>query len=151
MVFLLLFVAKWLVKRKVFSMYDFRDHGVNFGMSSTCPITLRSLLNMWSLSCADKIRASRHTSARLCRFTRLWIKTGWVFLIRVHCFLMFTAVPVPEAGFYCPNLAMNKYPRSNFIINNCGNYISENEEFSLIFTHYQSTTKSFHIYECDKL
>ena len=45
---------------------------------------------------------------------------------------MFTAVPVPEAGFYCPNLAMNKYPRSNFIINNCGNYISENEEFSLI-------------------
>lgn len=55
MVFLLLFVVKCLVKRKIFSMYDFRDHGVNFGMSNTCPITLRSLLNMLIVSFADKI------------------------------------------------------------------------------------------------
>lgn len=57
-------------------MYDFRDHGVNFGMSNTCPITLRSLLNMLILSCADKIRVSRHTSTRLCRFTRFMNKDG---------------------------------------------------------------------------
>ena len=66
--FLLLFVVKCFVKKNVFSMYDFRDHGVNFGMSNTCPITLRSLLNMLILSCVSaviRVHDSADSLARL--------------------------------------------------------------------------------------